>query len=96
MKTIVTNMWQEEEGVLSFEWTIIITVLVIGVVSGLAGARDAMIDELADIAEATLRFDQSFSYAGIPECDIPPVEFVDDVDTTNPQLFQRCDRASAP
>jgi Flp pilus assembly pilin Flp len=55
------NVWQEEDGVLSFEWTLLVTLLTIGIVGGLAGARDAIIDELGDLAEAAQGIDQSYS-----------------------------------
>jgi hypothetical protein len=58
-------MWQEDDGVLSFEWTLLVTLLTIGVVAGLAGARDAIIDELGDVAEAAQGIDQSFSLSGL-------------------------------
>ena len=41
---LTCRMWNEEEGVLSFEWTLLVTLLVLGIVGGLAGARDAIID----------------------------------------------------
>ncbi len=54
------KLWTEDDGVLSFEWTLIVTVLVIGVVAGLAAARDAIIDELGDAAQAMLALDDSY------------------------------------
>jgi Flp pilus assembly pilin Flp len=54
-------MWQEEEGVLTFEWILLVTLLTIGIVSGLTAARDAIIDELSDVAEAMLSLDQSYT-----------------------------------
>src|SRR5262245_22049079 len=59
------QMWREEDGVLSFEWTLLVTLLTIGIVSGLAGARDAIIDELGDLAQAAQGIDQSFSLSGV-------------------------------
>jgi hypothetical protein len=53
--------WREDDGVLSFEWVLIITVIVIGVVGGLAAARDGIIDELGDSAQAMMALDQSFA-----------------------------------
>jgi Flp pilus assembly pilin Flp len=58
-------MWTEDDGVLSFEWTLLVTLLTIGIVGGLAGARDAIIDELGDVAEAAQGIDQSFSLSGL-------------------------------
>ena len=34
-------MWKEDDGVLSFEWVLLVTLLTIGIVGGIAGARDA-------------------------------------------------------
>lgn len=65
MKRFLQRMWRENDGVLSFEWTLLITLVVIGIVSGLAGARDAIIDELGDLAEAAQGIDQSFSLAAV-------------------------------
>jgi Flp pilus assembly pilin Flp len=59
------RVWQEEDGVLSFEWTLLVTLLTIGIVGGLAAARDAIIDELGDVAEAAQAIDQSYSLSGL-------------------------------
>lgn len=66
MQQFLNNLWQEDDGVLSFEWTVITVVIVFGVVGGLAAARDAIIDELGDVAEAVLGIDQSFTFIGVP------------------------------
>jgi Flp pilus assembly pilin Flp len=57
---MLSQMWHEEDGVLTFEWVLLVTLLTIGIVSGLAAARDAIIDELGDVAQAMLALDQSF------------------------------------
>jgi len=54
------QMWMEDEGVLSFEWILLVTLLTIGIVGGVAAARDAIIDEFGDVAEAMLNLDQSY------------------------------------
>jgi len=97
------QMWTEEDGVLSFEWTLLVTLLTIGIVSGLAGARDAIIDELGDVAEAAQAINQSFFLTGVNlEFDdtnmgfdfiTPDMEFTED---PADQFFQDCDRTSAP
>jgi Flp pilus assembly pilin Flp len=55
------KMWREEDGVLSFEWTLLTTLVVLGVVGGLTAARDAIIDELGDAAQAMLALDGSYT-----------------------------------
>jgi hypothetical protein len=72
------DRWRlEDDGVLSFEWTIIAVLLVFGIVGGLAAARDVIIDELGDMAEAVIAFDQSYSFAGIPALGISASQYVD-------------------
>ena len=96
MKRCLRNMWSEQDAVLSFEWTMILTLVVIGIVSGLAGARDAIIDELGDVAEAAQGIDQSFSLAGI---NIPGVFVTPASDyTEGPEdsVYTDCTRAAAP
>jgi hypothetical protein len=60
MNDFARKLWTEDDGVLSFEWTLIVTLLVIGVVAGLSAARDAIIDELGDAAQAMLALDDSY------------------------------------
>lgn len=61
MTKMILAAVKEEDGVLSFEWTMLVTLLTIGIVGGLAGARDAIIDELGDVAQAMLAVDQSYT-----------------------------------
>ena len=77
MKRIATLVWQEQDGVLSFEWTLLLSLLVLGVVAGLAAARDAVIDELGDAAQAVLNLDNSYSIDW-------PLEIEIDVDGAGP------------
>lgn len=85
MRNLLSAMWVEDEGVLSFEWTIIAIVIVFGIVGGLAAARDAIIDEMGDLAEAYLNVDQSYSLAAFGP--FPAVVYVDPGHT-----FVDCDR----
>ena len=61
MKSLLNRVWSEDQGVLTFEWILLITVLVIGIVGGLSAVRDAVITELGDVAEATISLDQSYT-----------------------------------
>ncbi|MFN0018828.1 MAG: hypothetical protein ACKVP0_11260 [Pirellulaceae bacterium] len=65
MQRLMTNMWKEEDGVLSFEWTLLLTLLTLGIVSGLSAARDSIIDELGDLAQAAGAMDQSYTYPAL-------------------------------
>lgn len=96
--TNIKRMWKEDEGVLSFEWVLLVTLLTIGIVSGLAGARDAIIDELGDVAQAMLALDQSYTI------DFPlnvDVHVTDGSSASNSAFtdafnFVDCDRTAAP
>ena len=98
MKKVLARMWKEEDGVLSFEWVLLVTLLTIGIVSGLAGARDAIIDELGDVAQAMLALDQSYTI------DFPLAVIVHTTTTssasdsafTDAMLYIDCARTTAP
>jgi Flp pilus assembly pilin Flp len=57
----LNQLWREDDGVLSFEWTLLVTLLTFGIVGGLATTRDAIIDELGDVAQAMLALDHSMT-----------------------------------
>lgn len=74
MQKILAHVWSEEKGVLTFEWILLITVLVIGIVGGLSAVRDAVITELGDVVEAVVSLDQSYLVVDpweirVPDCD---------------------------
>ncbi len=61
MRKLLHRVAWEDEGVLTFEWVLLITLLVIGIVGGLSAVRDALITELGDVAEAMISLDQSYT-----------------------------------
>lgn len=95
MTNVLRRLACEDDGVLSFEWVLLLTLLTIGIISGLTAARDAIIDELGDIAQAAQAFDQSYS---LSDFDIPGI-FTNNpsiyTETAADQVFSDCDR-SAP
>ena len=54
----LAHIWSEDDGVLTFEWVLLLTILTIGIVGGLAAARDGIIDELGDVTEAAIALDR--------------------------------------
>jgi Flp pilus assembly pilin Flp len=99
MKNSIQQIWREDDGVLSFEWVLLVTLLTIGVVAGIAGARDAIIDELADVSEAAISLDQSYFLAPLVLIDPDVIAFgseYDDDTAADLAAFQSCDRTSAP
>lgn len=61
MKSLLDRLWNEDEGLLTYEWILLITLLVIGVVGAYSAVRDGVIDELGDIADGIIAVDQSFT-----------------------------------
>jgi Flp pilus assembly pilin Flp len=91
-------MWTEEDGVLAFEWTLLVTLLTIGIVTGIAGARDAIIDELGDTAQVMMAVDQSY-HVGFPlqaEVHAPTTSSASDSDFTDALDYTDCARAIGP
>lgn len=57
---MLNRLYKDESGVLTFEWILLVTVLVIGIVGALSAVRDAINTELGDVAEAMVALDQSY------------------------------------
>ena len=67
VNVVLKRIWTDQDGVLTYEWILLITLVVIGIVGGYSAVRDGVIDELGDVAGAILRVDQSFT-SEAPEC----------------------------
>jgi len=66
MRNLVTRLWRDEAGfVVSTELVLIATIVVIGLVTGLTAVRDAVVEELADVAAAVGEVNQSYSFGAI-------------------------------
>lgn len=78
MRHFIRSLWHEDDGVLSFEWTLLLTMLTIGIVSGIAATRDGIIDELGDVAQAMLSVDGSYIIS-------QPLAIIVDADGAGPE-----------
>ena len=92
-------LWTEDDGVLAFEWTLLLTLLTLGIVAGVAAGRDAIIDEFGDVAEAMLALDHSMTI------DFPlqvivhnntDISSASDSSFTDALLYTDCLRTAAP
>jgi len=62
---MLKRLWNEEAGaIVSAEIMLVASILVIGVIVGLKSVRDAVVTELADVAQALSNVNQSYSYSG--------------------------------
>ena len=97
MKTQLTRLWREQDGALSFEWAMILTLVVIGVVGGIAAARDAIVDEFGDASQAMLALDGSFTIAFPLHLTIDGVStgMASDSSYTDGALYSDCVRTPA-
>jgi hypothetical protein len=88
MKNIVSRLWSEEAGfVISTELVLVATILVLALVVGLATVRDAIIQELADVAGAIGAINQSYSWSGVTghTSSVSGSIFIDQIDYCDPQ-----------
>jgi hypothetical protein len=63
---MMRQLWNDDAGaVVSAELVLVLTILVIGMIVGLAAVRDAVVTELADVAQAIANIDQTYGYPAI-------------------------------
>jgi hypothetical protein len=63
---MLRKLWNDEAGfIVSAELVLVATILVIGMIVGLASLRDAVVTELADVGHAVANINQSYSYNGV-------------------------------
>ena len=57
---MLRHLWSEDEGFLTFEWILLLTLLIVGVIGGIAAIRDAVLHETQGIVGAMVSLDQSY------------------------------------
>lgn len=63
------NLWNNEAGfVISAELVLVLTIAVIGIITGLAHVQLAVVQELNDVAQAIGSLDQSYTFVGFKCC----------------------------
>lgn len=65
-RSLSTRFWCDESGLLSFEWILLMTLLVIGIVGGTAFLRDSIVIKFGNFTGAVGKLDQSCGYNGCP------------------------------
>jgi Flp pilus assembly pilin Flp len=69
MTKTLTQLWADDKGALiAIEFLFVATILIIGIIVGLAGVRDAVNTELTELGNAILALSQGFSISGGSGC----------------------------
>jgi hypothetical protein len=69
MRQMMLKLWKDDAGVsYTSEIILVLTILGIGLITGLVALRQAVITELGDISHAFLSLNQSYSFSGQSNC----------------------------
>jgi hypothetical protein len=70
MRQMMLKLWNDDCGQLySIELVFVVTILVLGAITGLVALRQAEISELTELANALLSVNQSYSWSGQVNCE---------------------------
>lgn len=84
-KRLGQRLWTDSSGfVVSGDYILLTTILVIGVVVGVVTLRDQIVQELGDISDAMESLDQSYTYTIVNPTDPNIVILTVDFDEDNP------------
>lgn len=84
---MLKNLWNDEVGaLLSAEFVLLATILVIGAIVGLKAVQEAITNELADVGQAISNVNQSYSWSGTVghSAALSPSQFTDAADFCDP------------
>jgi hypothetical protein len=66
----VLKLWNDDCGVeIIVELILVLTIVVLGAITGLVALRQAVIVELTELAQALMALNQSFSFSGQTNCE---------------------------
>ncbi len=65
------QLWNDDSGFAAntIEWGFMITILIVGLITGWVAMRQAILSELVETAQAILALNQSFSFSGQSNCE---------------------------
>jgi hypothetical protein len=67
---MMLRLWKDDCGALiATEWVFVVTILVLGSITGLVMVRQAVLAELQDVANALMALDQSYSFSSQSNCE---------------------------
>lgn len=69
MRRLALQLWKDDCGaLLSFEWILLATILVLALVVGLKSVQQAVLNEFEDVANAIGALNQTYHYGGAQGC----------------------------
>lgn len=69
MKSMLKKLWNDDGGALiATEFLFVATILVIGIIVGLVGVRNAVVAELTEFGNAVLALSQGYTIQGLTGC----------------------------
>jgi len=86
---MLRRLWCNDEGVLTFEWIMLLTLLVIGVIGGVAAIRDAVLHESEGVVGAALALDQGYFVVSPLGVTVSPMGSADSANCTSGAQHQR-------
>ncbi len=70
MRQMLSKLWNDDCGaIIATEWVFVVTILVLGIITGLVALRQAVISETTELAQAILALNQSYSFSGQVNCE---------------------------
>lgn len=68
MRKMFSKMWNDDAGIVAFEYLLVATILGLALVVGLAAVSNALNAEMTELANAILALDQGYSVASQSTC----------------------------
>ena len=68
MRKLFSKMWQDDDGIVAFEYLLVATIIGLSLVVGLSAVSHALNIELAELASAILNLNQTYTYDGASSC----------------------------
>ena len=66
---LIDRLWNDDGGALiAIEFLFVATIIIIGIIVGLSGIRDAVVVELTELGNAILALSQGYSVSGLIGC----------------------------
>jgi Flp pilus assembly pilin Flp len=64
--SVWARFWSDDDGaILAIEWLFLVTIIVIGLITGYVGVRDAVVAELTEMGNAVLALSQGYMFDGL-------------------------------